>query len=106
MNVLFELRPKNGSEKVLTSKSNIFSSFELFVVVSTVLGRRRATIVAQDYDVDQNVITLKVEEKEKDFFKFLTLNKKATLPVRESFGLYGEMIASSSGKKITKKKRK
>ncbi len=30
MNVLFELRPKNGSEKVLTSKSNIFSSFELF----------------------------------------------------------------------------
>jgi ribosome assembly protein 1 len=48
--------------------------------VSTVLGRRRAEIFEQDYDTDHSVITL-----------------RALLPVRESFGLYQEMIAECSG---------
>jgi ribosome assembly protein 1 len=48
--------------------------------VSSVLGRRRAEIFAQEYDLENATITL-----------------KALLPVRESFGLYQEMIAESSG---------
>ncbi len=44
------------------------------------LGRRRADIFQQDYDVDHSIITL-----------------RALLPVRESFGLYQEMIAETSG---------
>lgn len=48
--------------------------------VSSVLGRRRAEIFAQEYDTENATITL-----------------KALLPVRESFGLYQEMIAQTSG---------
>ena len=48
--------------------------------VSGVLGRRRAEIFAQEYDTENATITL-----------------RALLPVRESFGLYQEMIAETSG---------